>query len=619
MILIQSTQELRDNLQDIANLKRFGFDTETTGLCPHINKLLSIQVGNIEKQYIIDCRKVNPSPLKKIFEDKTIIKYCANGSFDYKFLLKHDIWAKGFYDVLNAERILYAGVERYEIRNRWSLDALSRKYLNKKLDKETRKSFINYKGEFTEEQLDYMVQDVIMPLRIFKEQRDKLRSQGLMKTFHLETEVLQVFAQMEFNGMYLNKNKWLSLYKRNLIDCKKYKGESKELFRDVLSNNLLNEVDLNLNSDPQMAYGFKRLGYDLDSYGEDKISVEIPKSIHKPILKFRQYEKALSTYGLSWVSKINPITNRIHSSIYQVGTSTGRPAGRNPNPLNIPKEDKYRFCFMAQEESSMLLTNDISGQEISIMVELSGEQSWLDAIKKGESIHSLVGSKLFSLITGKEIIVDKSNKTTELFGTKIKNKDLYDITKGINFGLAYGAGPMKIMEQCRSVGINCDMDQAKEIVDAHKKICPNVHRMLEEKRNFVLENEYAISLGGRKRYFSYPKINEMKGNDHKEKFKNFQRTIHAIRREGGNFYVQASAADEIKRAMVFLADEIEKKNKRNELLFLLCQYDELVLESKNNHEENQQIVQDCMIRGQEYYQHTVPAIVDGKISKTWQK
>ena len=64
-------QDVLDYLQP---LEEISLDLETTGFDPHTERILSVQVGNRDNQYVIDCRHEDDiSWLKAPLECKIII------------------------------------------------------------------------------------------------------------------------------------------------------------------------------------------------------------------------------------------------------------------------------------------------------------------------------------------------------------------------------------------------------------------------------------------------------------------------------------------------------------------------------------------------------------------
>src|SRR5689334_15231289 len=61
-------------------------DTETTGIDLFRSKLVTLQLGDKEQQYVIDARRVNLAPLQSVMEDPKVIKLGQNVKFDWQVL-----------------------------------------------------------------------------------------------------------------------------------------------------------------------------------------------------------------------------------------------------------------------------------------------------------------------------------------------------------------------------------------------------------------------------------------------------------------------------------------------------------------------------------------------------
>jgi len=619
MKFIETTQQLQDSIQSIYELGILAIDSETQGLDPFSSQLLLVQIGNEQEQILIDARVTSLEPLKSLLEDKSILKILANAVFDYKFFRQQDIIMENMIDVLNNERILEAGRVSFHTKGYFALEGLAKRYLNVTLDKDVRDSFIIHIGKFSSEQLEYAANDIKVLPAIWKIQKERILHESLWKTFELESDCLPCFGDMEYNGLYLDKKKWYDIYEDNILKMGKYLKRTKNVFRDVWDIDLLDEVDLNIESNPQMLAAFTKMGYEVSSTKEEIIQLETPKEIHEDLIKYREYKTASSRYGLEYINAVSLVTERLHPNIFQVGTSTGRPTSNKPNMLNIPRDNRYRSCFKAQHEDGMILTNDYAGQELRVEAEVTQEPAWLEAFRNNENVHKVIGSKIFSMVMGKDIVIDKSDKEIEYQGKRVKIVDLYNCTKNVNFGIGYGAGPTRIMQQFLVAGVPCTFNIACEIISIHKKELPVLHEGLDKLRKQAYAQQYATSLGGRKRFFPRPLLSNMKGDTERDKQKKLMAQKYAIEREGGNHVIQGTGADTLKKAMVLLRKEVIRLGKHQELRLLLQIYDELVNESEKNHEENQALIQKCMIQAQEYYQETVSAEVEGTISKSWSK
>lgn len=99
-----SMATVEDSINYLKNLDVLGFDTETMGFDPYTKALLSMQIGDGERQYVIDCTTVNPKRYKKLLEKKELIMH--NAKFDLKFLYRQEIVPTKVFDTFLAERIL---------------------------------------------------------------------------------------------------------------------------------------------------------------------------------------------------------------------------------------------------------------------------------------------------------------------------------------------------------------------------------------------------------------------------------------------------------------------------------------------------------------------------------
>ena len=138
-----------------------GVDIEGTGLDPYTSTLLLIQIGTPEISYVFDARtlKLGEIPLfKQILESNKVLKLLHNGKFDYAFIkVNTGVEVNNIFDTMLTEAVLTAGL----VGKSASLQELSQKYLEVNLEKGTRKTFYNYTGKITEEQLKYSGLDTL--------------------------------------------------------------------------------------------------------------------------------------------------------------------------------------------------------------------------------------------------------------------------------------------------------------------------------------------------------------------------------------------------------------------------------------------------------------------------
>ena len=199
-------------------------DTETEGFDPHVKKILTIQLGDSDNQWVIDCRAVDIKHLKKLLESKKLILH--NSKFDYKFLKTHGINIEYIYDTFLAELIIYCGYVGFG----FGLANLTERYCGIKLSKEERGSFykLNSQTVLNLSQILYASKDVKYLHIIKDKQLEKIKKYDLEYCLNLECEVIKSLADIELNGMSLDGSKWLK-------NSESYEAEVEE-FYDILDN-----------------------------------------------------------------------------------------------------------------------------------------------------------------------------------------------------------------------------------------------------------------------------------------------------------------------------------------------------------------------------------------------
>lgn len=266
---------------------------------------------------------------------------------------------------------------------------------------------------------------------------------------------------------------------------------------------------------------------------------------------YKKISKYLSTYGQSFLDHINPVTGRIHQDIFQLGPDTGRVSSNNPNMQNIPKENRFRHGFRAQDELNYsMLTMDFSGAELRIIADGSKDPTMIECFLNGEDLHSKMGSIMFNVVVSKK-----------------ENGHLRNKTKTVSFGLAYGASAKKFE------GIFGGLEKAEEGLRTYFKAFPFIASFLNKlgasaKNNLISYTFYPYYR--QRKYTLNPNLNQ------KERFT----ALAEIERQGKNHPIQGTCADIVKTATVMIFNYI---NNNNLDAFIVNQvHDEIVIEFNHN-------------------------------------
>lgn len=324
--LINEPSQVEEVLSYFSDKPFIQVDTEDTGRDCHKNKIILLQLGDYENQFVIDCRKVNILLFKDILETKNLI--LQNSKFDFKFLKKAGIVIEHIYDTMLAECVIFCGYPKFG----YSLKDLHKRYLDIELSKEVRQSFSYLKDrELSFSQIEYAAKDV-MNLENIKNCQEKLiKKYGLEYCLNLENEVVKAFGDIEYNGMYLNTEQWSKNCEEDITTLKKIKNTLNYIVITDPKLNLYfedNQIDLfaterkvniNYSSPLQMKKAFQLLGYKVDSTDNKQLVKLLSKhSFFTELQNYREMSKRVSTYGYNFINLIHPVTKRIHTEFWQV-------------------------------------------------------------------------------------------------------------------------------------------------------------------------------------------------------------------------------------------------------------------------------------------------------------
>ena len=343
-------------------------DIETSSLDPYTGRLLSVAFSDGEDVWIIlDIHGWDKA--KKLLDDFLITFIAHNVIFEMKwFKQRFGIQLKTYFDTMLAEKVIDGGRGEpasleYVLASRCGIVA----------DKETRDEFADHPGfafhPVTDNQLKYMMQDVLYLHEIKKQQEEELEKEEelernqLRPVLELEHEVVPSVVEVELGGMQFDFDLWVEHVNslRNLID--KADQELRELIGEgyVLEvpakkkgESYIKEIpleEINLNSPIQMRMLLCiRFGARITSTAKAVLQELVEAGdelghVAELILEIRQNEKLVS---FDYPKFVNSKTGRIHASYRQYGTATGRFSCNNPNLQQVPRPRPDTACnFLA--------------------------------------------------------------------------------------------------------------------------------------------------------------------------------------------------------------------------------------------------------------------------------
>ena len=309
----------------------------------------------------------------------------------------------------------------------------------------------------------------------------------------------------------------------------------------------------------------------------DKIRFVHP--IVDKILEYRTLAKLYTNYAVGLKSEVRE-DGRIHTIFTQTLTRTGRLSSISPNLQNIPARAEYskliRKAFIP-DDNSKLLSSDYSQVELRIFAHMSKAENLIQAFVDGKDIHTKTASDIFH--------VPMCEVT----------KDMRRTAKAVNFGILYGISSFGLSED-----LGIDIATAKKFIDNYLETYPGISEYMEEEKKKAYEFGYVTTLMNRRRV-----IEELKNKN------------YMIRSSGErmalNTPIQGTAADILKKAMVEIYEEFNKRGLKSKMLIQV--HDELVFNVLNDElDEVSSIVKNIM---ENTMSLSVPLKVDIEYGDNW--
>ena len=498
--------------------------------------------------------------LSDILTSRNIIKIFHNAKFDVNFIRSSfNIICENVYDTMLAEKILTCGTGKSVSL----LNTLDRR-LNVQMDKTQQSSFVGHRGDFTIPQLVYAAKDVEYLISI-KDKQDILSTKyKLENVINLENQAVLAFADIEFNGLDINKEAWLKLADNALVKAEECEVELDEhilndnqltkfipkhiqgdLFADI---DTLRKVNVKWTSPKQVLEVFQQLVPKLANVnGKDIIKYSYKFDIIKQYITYKEQMKIYSSYGEKFIDSLKS-DGRVHTSFNQI-LDTGRVSSSRPNMQQIPADNAFRNCFIAPDGWSYV-SADYSSQELNVIAFGSQDPVWLQALKDGQDLHSTCAELVYG-----DKWINKAEPGCAYIKSKAKckckeHKKLRTNVKTINFGLAYGMGANKLAET-----LQIDKKDAEQLITDYFTAFPAIEGFLEKLGNFGKQFGYIKTFPpyNRRRWFSgwYAKMYNSRDN---------MQELSSIERASKNTPIQGASADMTKRALVLMREHIDVNN-----------------------------------------------------------
>jgi DNA polymerase-1 len=273
------------------------------------------------------------------------------------------------------------------------------------------------------------------------------------------------------------------------------------------------------------------------------------------IVDWRELMKLKGTYIDALPQLVNPRTGRVHTSFNQAVAATGRLSSSDPNLQNIPIKTalgrEIRAAFIA-EPGHVLISADYSQIELRVLAHMAGDETLIEAFRRGDDIHSQTAAKVF----GADSIIDPHQQRAT--------------AKMINYALLYGKTAFTL---AKDIGVT--PQAAQVIIDAYFAGFPRVRAFIDNTLAEARVSGVVKTMFGRRRLT--PELNS----------RDFQRRS-AAEREAVNMPIQGTAADILKRAMIDVHGELSRRQMQARMI--LTVHDELLFEAPKEEADDAAVV-----------------------------
>jgi DNA polymerase-1 len=535
-----------------------GLDTETTGLNAATDRARLLALATPKGTFLIDLFRMDSAALIELFGALARVEVVGhNLAFDLPFLMRLGLTPGRVRDTMLASQVLHAG----NLTTRHALKDVAARTLDLTLDKVLQAA--DWSRPLTPEMLRYAALDAEVPVRAWERLAGEANVAGMSGVLDTEMGALPCVAWAAVHGVGFDRAGWESL----ALDAE----SRRDVLREQLDTLAPNAGDLfgtrNWDSPEQVKEAFASVGITLDSTDDDALAA-VGHSLAATLRDYRSAARLATAYGRDWLRHAGP-DGRVYAAWKQVGAgSSGRMSCSGPNLQQLPRDQRYRRCFVAPP-GRVLVKADYSQIELRIAAKIAGERRMLDAYRAGEDLHILTARSLL----GKSEVTKADRQ----------------LAKAVNFGLLYGQGARGLMRYAlANYGVALTEAEAGLYREKFFATYPGLRRWHRSVGDAAIDTR---TLAGRLR-------------------RNVTRFTEKL-----NTPVQGTGADGLKRATALLW---ERRGECPGAFPVLFVHDEVVVEAPADAADSAAVwLKEAMLDGMAPLVDPVPVEVEATIGQTW--
>lgn len=432
-----------------------GVDTETGGVQgPHRNRLRLIQFGDLDTGWALPWETWSGLAIDALnrYEGELVFH---NAPFDSRYIIHHagHHLKRWKWELINDTMTMAHLIDPLRPK---ALKKLAAKHIDPYAaagQDELAKDMRNGKWTWDTVPADlqsywvYGALDPVLTAHLYEHFLPQLTP--FKKVYDLEMAVIRIVSEMMLRGSLIDVDYCMS--KREELGAYANKA------RDWLDR----KYGLhNMGSNQQLVKCLQDNGIELSvrtDGGDFSVKAEVLEHIDHPIAKtalnIRKAEKMIGPYFDNFI-ELRDSDDRVHPTIWPMGTRTGRMTVTEPALQTLPRKDPtVRTAFIAKEGHT-LVTSDYDQIEARLTAHFSNDQGLIDAFLSDADFFCTIASQIFQ---------------TEI----VKKDPRRQVTKNTVYGKVYGAGPPTM---AHTAGI--PVEQMYAVVDTFDRQYPGVKRLM---------------------------------------------------------------------------------------------------------------------------------------------
>ncbi len=407
----------------------------------------------------------------------------------------------------------------------------------------------------------------------------ELEKQDMKQLYYdLELPLCPVLYRMEKNGVAIDREQleqFGTMLAQRIADCETLIFSYSDGPFNINSTKQLGELLFEKLGLPTVKK--TKTGYSTNADVLEKLKNKHP--IIPAIMDYRMLTKLKSTYADGLIKVIGS-DGRIHTTLQNLVTATGRLSSSDPNLQNIPVRTdlgaEIRKMFIPKP-GYVLVDADYSQIELRVLAHIADDDTMKKAFSDGSDIHTVTASQVFG-VSPEQV-------------TPLQRRH----AKAVNFGIVYGISEFSLAED-----IGVSRYEAKAYIENYLANYPGVREYMKQVVVDAREKGYTRTMFGRRRYI--PELTSSNFN-----------IRQGAERIALNTPIQGTAADLIKMAMIRVDEALADKYPDAKLLLQV--HDELIVECPEGiADEVAALVSEQM---EQVAKLNVPLLAEAKWGKSW--